>query len=222
MSRGYHLADRAALARVGVSGLPSGVLIGRDQQQVPTVLRLFQPQPTVSALVGGWWAARILVFRALGVGARVVVRTGWPDQWKGLGEEATNRADRLAIIPVGAVAAVPARMDQPALHVVDLGSDAGPQRSRLGPWQAQLTVLPSLTPAGLPVLADAELVLFQRVPPAVAGLAASVLGLSGEVASHLGQIPDDWLIMYSAEQVRYASLALTEIERKLFGGPQVG
>ena len=220
MSGRYHLADRAGLAQVTVPALPAGVVVGRDQRRAPAVLRLFRSEPTSSVLVGGWWAARLLVFRALGVGARVVVRTAWPEQWKGLGEEATNRADRLAIIPVGSVAAVPARMDEPALHVVDLGAEAGPQRAHLGPWQAQLTVLPGLAPAGVPVLTAAGLVVFQRVSAAEARLAAGALGLSDEVTGHLGVTPEDGLILYGDGAVRYATLALTDVERQLLGAPQ--
>jgi hypothetical protein len=222
MSRAYHLGDRAALAQVSVPALPAGVVAGRDQRRNPVVLRLFRSEPTLSVLVGRWWAARLLVFRALGVGARVVVRTAWPDQWNGLGDEATNRPDRLAIIPVGSVAAVPARMDEPALHVVDLGTDAGPQRSHLGPWQAQLTLLPGLVPAGLPVLAEAGLTVFQRLSPAEAGLAAGALGLIGDVPGHLTMTPDDGLIMYGGGEVRYATVVLTEVERQLLGVPTAG
>lgn len=217
----YHLGDRAVLARVTVPTLPAGVVIGRDQRRAPAVLRLFRAQPTQSVLVGRWWAARLLVFRALGVGARVVVRTAWPEQWQGLGEEATGRADRLAIIPVGSVAAVPARMDEPALHVVDLGNDAGPQRAHLGPWQAQLTLLPGLVPAGIAVLAEAGVSVFQRLSAAEAGLAASALGLSAEVAGHLTVTPDDAFILRAGTDVRYATVALTSVENALLGAPSV-
>ena len=222
MSRPYHLADRAALAQVTLPSVPAGVVVGRDRRRTPTVLRLFQPEPVQAVLVGRWWAARMLVFRALGVGARVVVRTAWPEQWQGLGEEATNRTDRLAVIPVGSVAAVPARMDEPALHVVDLGTEAGPQRANLGPWQAQLTVLPGLVPAGLPVLAGAQVSVFQRVSAPEAGLAADALGLSAEVAGHLTLTPDDGLILYGDGTVRYATVGPTDIERQLLGPPQAG
>jgi len=222
VSRGYHLADRAALAQLTLPAVPAGVVVGRDQRRTPTVLRLFQAQPVQAVLVGRWWAARLLVFRALGVGARVVVRTGWPEQWQGLGEEATNRTDRLAIIPVGSVAAVPARMDEPALHVVDLGTEGGPQRAHLGPWQAQLTILPGLVPADLQVLTGAQVSVFQRVSPPEAGLAAGALGLDAEVAHHLTLTPDDGLILYGDGTVRYATLGQTDIERKLLGPPQAG
>ncbi len=221
MSRVHHLADRSTLARLGVPALPAGVVVGRDARRAPAVLRLFRPEPTVSVLVGRWWAARLLVFRALGVGARVVVRTAWPEQWQGLGEEATNRSDRLAIIPVGSVAAVPARMDEPALHVVDLGTNAGLQRSHLGPWQAQLTLLPGLVPAGVPVLAEAGAVVFQRLSRAEAGLAASALALPAEVAGHLTLTPDDALVLYGDHEIRYAMLTLTDVEKQLFGAPTV-
>lgn len=220
MSRAYHLADRDGLSRVAVPALPAGVVIGRDQRRAPTVARLFQAQPTRSVLVGGWWAARLLVFRALGVGARVAVRTAWPEQWQGLGEEATNRGDRLAVIPAGSMAAVPARLDEPALHVLDLGDDAGPQRSHLGPWQAQLTVLPGLAPASPPVLVEADLVIFQRVSAAAAALAARALVLPAEVTGHLTMTPDDGVVLYGDGTVRYATFALTDIERQLLGGPQ--
>jgi hypothetical protein len=222
MSHGFHLADRATLARVTVPTLPAGVVVGRDQRRAPIVLRLFRAEPTQSVLVGRWWAARLLVFRALGVGARVVVRTAWPEQWEGLGQEATGRADRLAVIPVGSVAAVPARMDEPALHVVDLGNDAGPQRAHLGPWQAQLTLLPGLVPAGIPVLADAGVTVFQRISAAEAGLATSALGLTAEVAGHLTMTPDDGLVLHSGTEVRYATMALTSVETGLLGPPKVG
>jgi hypothetical protein len=217
-----HLADRGALGRISVPLLSGGLVIGRDQRRAPVVVRLFRPEPTVVAVVGRWWLARLLVFRALGVGARVVVRTAWPEQWQGLGEEATNRADRLAMIPVDSVAAVPARMDEPALHVVDLGNDVGPQRPQLGPWQAQLTLLPGLVPAGVPVLAQAQLIVAQRLTPAESSLAVTVPGLPAEAGDHLTLMPDDVLALFGGGPGRYVSTALTEIERQLFGAARPG
>ncbi|WP_433215111.1 hypothetical protein ACQP00_05260 [Dactylosporangium sp. CS-047395] len=78
---------------------PAGMLLGVDYQREPVPIRLFRTEPTYVTLVGGVWALRILVFRALALGARVLVTTADPRPWQGLGEWATGRPDRLLLGP---------------------------------------------------------------------------------------------------------------------------
>jgi hypothetical protein len=217
-----HLADRDALRAVAVPLRTGGLVLGRDQQGQPVATQLFRPTPTLVAVVGRWWLGRLLVFRALALGARVAVRTAWPNQWNGLGEPATNQSDRLAVLPVNQVAEFPASIDEPGLHVLDMGPDVGRPAIRLGPWQAQVVLLPQLTPGGLAVLERAPLAVFQRVSPAEATLAAGPLALSPEVARYLTVIPDDAFAVFGGGEARYGGLAPTELELQFLGPPQVG
>ena len=69
---------------------PSGLVIGRDAEQVPVVAPFFRPEETRINLIGGVYLARLLVFRALAIGTRVAVCTTRPQEWNGLGETATR------------------------------------------------------------------------------------------------------------------------------------
>jgi len=146
-----HLVEPSALARVAVPMPAAGFVIGRDNAQAPVAVPLFRAEPTRMAAVGGWWLGRLLAFRALGLGARVTVYTAWPAQWQGLGEAAAGQPDRVTVVTGGRAAPPPpSRMDEPGLVVWDVDQTVAPAAAPttagppLGPWQAQLTVLPQL------------------------------------------------------------------------------
>jgi ESX secretion system protein EccE len=204
---GTHRLTTAGATRIALPGTSGGVLLGYDGGSRPVQVPLFRAEPTRAVLVGGLWAARLVVFRALATGARVVASTRAPKEWQGFGRWATGRDDRLAMVPADRPVTVAADAATPAL----LLSDAG--RPIPGPWRTQLTVLPQLTPAGLP---PADLVLLQRL----AGPEVPVAAALGLPAAHLAALHPDMLAVLDGRSDRYLWLRPTEIELRQFGAPR--
>ncbi len=214
----HHRTPLAALDEISVPGAETGLLLGSDSSDTAVVLRLFRPEVTRVALVGGLWPTRLLVFRSLALGARVVVFTNRPAAWDGFGRTATGRDDRLAVLPAAErpviVAASPA---SPALHVYDLGANGPSSPPPLGPWNAQLTVLPTLTAFGFNAIQAAHVTLVRRLSAAGAAAAVPVLELTGPAPALVQQLRDDMLALVGPGAVRYTYLRPTRVETHLFG-----
>jgi hypothetical protein len=197
----------------------AGLLLGVDRDGLPVPLPLFHREPTRVALVGDDWAVRVIVFRALALGARVAVVTGQPQSWQGFGEWATGRPERFAVLPPDHEAAVTATGTEPALLVHDGGPLGSPGWSPR-PWQAQLVVLPGLASYGQPALADAQLVLLGRLAAGDAELAGQRLRLGAPEVRRLGQLEPEVVALVGDATPRYVWLRPTEIERAHLGVPR--
>ena len=215
---GAHRARRVALDDVEIGNPATGLLLGHDREHRPVTVRLFREEATRIALVGGLWAARMLAFRALCLGSRIVVFTSTPAFWQGFGRWATGRDDRVAVMGREQPVAVAASAGQPTLLIYDVGL-SGPVAAPVGPWQAQVTVLRQLTAYGLPVLQAANLVMMQRLTPAESTPAASLLRLTGQTLSLLQLLQPDMLALLGGGADRYLWLAPTGVERQHLGAP---
>lgn len=212
-------ASWTALPQLAGPGSPVGLMLGRDRDRAPVLVRAFRPEPTRMALVGGSWAARIAVFRALALGARVVVFGPHPQEWEGFGRWATGRDDRVAVLSAGIPVAVAASCHSPVLFLYDVGP-AGPTAApQPGPWQARLTLLRELTPAGAGAVASADLVLLQRLTGTEIGPATGMLRLTGETAHLLQVLRDDMLAVLGGGADRYLWVSPTSVEQQQFGAP---
>lgn len=208
----------AALASVAVPFLPAGLVIGRDHAQKSVVLRVFRNGPSQLALVSGWWAARLLTFRALALGTRVVVHTTAPDQWRGLGEYATGRPDRLIIVP--GVTAVPLPTGTPGAPVLNLVDVPGAQARKLpplGPWQTRVTVLHRLDEHNARALNEADVCLLQRLSPMEARAASGALRLAPRTMELLQQMGDDMLAVIGSGADQYVWATPTPAEQQHLG-----
>lgn len=217
MRIGMHGVSRTALQQIEVPGSSSGLMLGQDGNKVPVLVRMFRDEPTRLSLIGGLWAARVTVFRALAMGARVVVFTGQPTEWKGFGRWATGRDDRVAVMSGERAVTVGATATSPALLLYDVGLNGAQQPPALGPWQTQLTVLRQLTAYGFPPVQASNMVLMQRLAPNEAQAAASVLKLTDETVSLLQLLRDDMLAVLGGQADRYLWLNPTQIENTQFG-----
>ena len=121
---GWHSASVGAISMIGVRDAGTGLLIGVDRRGRRVPVRFFRPESTRITLIGGDWAATVLVFRALALGAYVSVWTDDPHRWRGLGERATGAATRVVVNAEHGVAA-DGDPQQPVLSITDDGS-AGP------------------------------------------------------------------------------------------------
>jgi hypothetical protein len=214
--------ERAALGQLVIPSVTAGVVVGRDQAQVPIAVRMFRAQPTIVTLVGGWWAARLLAFRALATGALLAVHGAAAAHWQGFGEVATNRPDRMGFVDANQPLALPASRRRPVLYVHDLVAAQGGPPPPLAPWQCALVVVPHLLPGAARAVTEADLCMVQRLADSEAVLAGSVLRLPAETVRHLQLMPDDLLGLLRAGTARYAWTAQTTVEKRLLGAPSRG
>jgi hypothetical protein len=215
-----HLVSLAALAHLGMASPGTGLILGADVDGRAVPVRFFRPEPTTVTLVGGLWAAQLVLFRALALGVRTVVMTGDPASWQGLGERATGQSGRVAVMHGERPMTLAATPQQPILMVYDLGL-AGPSLAPvLGPWQTQLTVLRRLDEPGVPSVESCQMVMMQRLSVAEAALAASALRLTGQSAQLLQRMEDDMVALLGGGADRYVWLTQTGTERQFMGPPR--
>ena len=192
--------------------------MGRDAEQDPVVAPFFRPEPTKIALIGGVYLARLLVFRALALGARVAVCTVRPQEWNGLGEAATGRNDRLAVLQGDRPVTVEASQHSPALYVYDVGERGTTTSPVLGPWRTQLTVLPRLTNFGDSSTSGAYMTVIQRLTQEEADAARQLLRVNSEVLQWLQMLHDDMIaLLRTGASERYIWAAPTSTESQMFG-----
>ncbi|HZN70519.1 MAG TPA: hypothetical protein VFC00_02380 [Micromonosporaceae bacterium] len=235
----WHATPGRALGRLVATAGPAGLILGRDHSGAFVPVRLLRPEPTHVVLIGGSWAARLITFRCLGLGARVNVVSGGWSHWTGFGERA-GAPGQLVLTSVGPGFDAgrpaerrfassppvnepppdePAGSTRPVLHVYDVGPGGPVERPQLAPWHTQLTVLPQLTVHGGPVVAEADVVLLQRLDAEEASLCEQLLRLPPDTADRLQQMHDDMLAVLAPGADNYVWFAPTPVEYEILGGP---
>jgi ESX secretion system protein EccE len=217
---GGHVIKRSVLAGIRLPSPEAGLVLGRDRHDAAVSMRLFAPEPVRVALVGGVWAAQLLVFRAFALGARVAVVTADPAAWAGFGERATGQYDRLALVSDDRVLPEAGSPHRPVLSVYDLGEGRPTTMPSLGPWRSQLTILRRLDRSAAPTLQDAQFTLLQRLGDEEATLATSALRLRRHTGQFLQFMADDMVALVADGADRYFSVDPTPLERQQVGDPR--
>ena len=210
--------DRDTLTAIRPAVGGEGLVLGLNRDGAPVVVRLFRPEPTRAALIGGLPCAETLVLRAVATGAEVTVLSGRPYRWEPF-RRGLSSAEQFALITPGRIVdPPPATPGRPQLLVVDVGPVGTTGIPVVeAPWRATLLVREELTAGDLDVLARADLALLQPLAEHEANLAAQAFGL-GDSASWLTRIKGDMLgVVISRKTVRWAQLSSTPIERQLIG-----
>jgi hypothetical protein len=197
----------------------AGMVLGYDIDSATASIRLFRPEPTRVALVGGEWAFHLITLRALALGARVAIFTATPERWEGFGEWATGRTGRVATFTPDQAVLVPASAHEPALLLYDVGLTGAPSATPLGPWQTRLTVLRQLTTYGVPTLQESSVIMAQRLSKAEADLITSTMRLSSEAGAWMQTLTDDGLAVLIGGEERFVRLTVADVEKQL-GTPQ--
>ncbi|GAA1851221.1 hypothetical protein [Asanoa iriomotensis] len=208
----------AAAGAIGMRAEHTGLLLGRGADGNAVLLRMFRPQPTRIALIGGLWLARVAVFRALALGAQVFVRTSDERRWHGLGEVAVGNPDRVRVV-TGGRPAVAAWVGEPVLHVHDMEAQRVADLRPGEAWQTTLAISAQLTDTAADALAVADAALVQRMWAQQAVYVAARLGVDPDAASEVESLPDDTVALLSDGQCRLAWISATEIEQQMFGPP---
>ncbi|NIH81478.1 hypothetical protein [Amycolatopsis viridis] len=208
---GAHLAADTALDLLQVSASAVGLPLGRDQNGFPVALTLFRPEPVSVSLIGGAWAARLMAFRALRAGARLLVFSQQPADWVQLGQSATGRTDRVAVLAPGSPTAVSASADAPVLCL----HDAPQPPSKPEAWQTRVLLHRRLTPERVGAVPGSDLVLMQRLTPSEASLVAPALRLAPPTAQQLQMLRDDMLAVLAGETNHYVWVDPAPAEQRL-------
>jgi hypothetical protein len=229
--RGYrHLAAARTLGQLDLAGAPPGVLLGRYPDGRAAVVPLFAPRPVRVVLLGGPWALRLLLFRALGAGARLAVRTSHPQQAHAFGHWATGR-DGYVSAAAGTLPATgppgpdgknrPPGPGRPLLVVEDPGAPAPPaERGAPGAWRTELSVAPADDDGRPPGADPADLVICQRLPPSRAEARAAARDLAPRWARKLAELPEDQLAILADGSGHLLRCDPTAVEREAFGPPR--
>ncbi|MEV5302006.1 hypothetical protein [Amycolatopsis methanolica] len=212
---GAHHASDSALELLQVSASSVGLPLGRDQNGFPVALTLFRPEPVSVSLIGGAWAARLMAYRALRAGARLLVFSQHPADWVQLGQSATGRTDRVAVVAPGSPPAVTASADAPVLCL----HDAPQSQSEPEAWQTRVLLHRRLTPDRVGAVPGSDLVLMQRLTPNEASLLAPALRLAQRTTQQLQMLRDDMLAVLAGETNHYVWVDPAPAERARLGRP---
>lgn len=215
----------ATLASIEAPVGGAGLVLGINRHGDPVTVRLFRPEPTRAALIGGLRFAQIIVLRAVAIGAQVIVQSGRPAAWEPFlrGVSARGTAVIALVTPGQLGEPPPATPVRPQLLVVDVGpvGAMGIPIVEAG-WRTALLVRDELGQADLDVLARADLALLQPLTPAEAYVAAAALGL-GDSANWLTKIRADMVgIVVGRRTLRWALISGTPIEQQIIGPPVRG
>jgi hypothetical protein len=216
---GSHRAVGGALRHLRI-GLTGGLVLGADRQQAPVTVRLFRPQPTRTTLVGRPDTGQLLAFRALGLGARVLVVSSDPTAWQPFAETAARHGDPAAVLAPDQPWSLAGTAARPVLVVHDLDTVSPGAMAPPGPWQAHVTILRHLVATGVAALQASDLVILQRLSPEAASLASRALHLPGSSTQFLQVMADSMVALVTHGTERYVWLSHTEIERRYVSTPR--
>ena len=214
---GWHTASLPALTEMGVSSPGTGLILGADHDKKPVPIRCFRGEPTRITLVGGVWAAQMVAFRALALGAQLVVMTADPQSWNGVGERAVGRKDGVIVLHGERPGSAIGTARYPSLVVHDLGMTGPENPPPIGPWQTQMTVIRRLDKRGVPALQRCDLLVLQRLHPTEAAVAETALRLTRHSAQLLQVMEDEMLALIGGGANRYLWLHPTAVERQFMG-----
>ncbi len=168
MTRLWWTAPRHRVAASAVQGLTptipdAGLLLGR----APGVAcSWFTPRgSTRVAVVGSRVVAEHIVFRAVGLGATVTIRSGRPLRWDRLVQAIDVTRDSLAVVPSGSAVPLTGTSSRPVVVLQDAVPSEQPQVRSDGPeelpgaWRCDVTLVRGTTDAELAPVRAADVVL---------------------------------------------------------------
>lgn len=216
---GVHVADDDTAGALFLDSGGWGLVMGVDDHARPVTIMLFRREPTVAVAIGAVRFAQLIAFRALAVGAQVLVQTPRPTAWStfarggdltwGASGTAPQRNQEVAVTT-----------DQPQLLVIDSESrpiaEPDTQPHVGDSWSTVLTVRSQLSNWDASVVARADLALTQRLSAGESRLLCTAMNIP-DAEEALTRLGDDVVALVSHSGVRFARIAQTTIERRLIG-----
>lgn len=193
----------------------AGLILGVDVDEKPVTIRLFRPEPTTAVAISGLALAQLLSFRALAIGAQILVQTPRPGAW--------DSFLHLSAGSTGAIGQVeqagPNRSgtaNQPQLLLIDNDSSATTHHRPGASFATTLIVHDQLTQWNVDSLAGADMVLLQGLSMAEARLAGTALGIASP-ERELAGLPPDTVLLAARHSLRSSRVVQTSIEKWLIG-----
>jgi hypothetical protein len=183
-----------------------GAVLGAERPGTLVTVRLFRPRPATIGVFAGPAVSRLLVVRAMTMGAGVYVLTPHPARWAALRDQMPEARFLLTLLPADAAVPASASLPVPALVVDEIDPGTPAPRRALGPWQTSLVVQPHLSPQALGTLRTFDGLVMQRVPEPAAEPIRTGLALPARQARWLPQMPDDVVAVIAGTDVRFATL----------------
>ncbi|HEX3814601.1 MAG TPA: hypothetical protein VHX59_17345 [Mycobacteriales bacterium] len=209
-------SDTANAIRVHTGG--AGLILGANERGRPVTVAFFRSEPTVATTIGQLGLAQLIAFRALALGAQLVVATGRPSAWSTFaGAASATRAGAVEIVPPHAPPERFGSSVRPFLFVVDSDSTAavGSTPSVSG-WSTVLTVREQLTSWEAGPLGRADLVVAQSLTPVESALLCKATNLP-DYQQAFSVLPDEAVAVITHDGVRWARTARTTLERRVIG-----
>ncbi|HEX5495462.1 MAG TPA: hypothetical protein VFX70_12905 [Mycobacteriales bacterium] len=214
---GSHSLPEPAAVRLDPALVRGGLIVGQEGRE-PLVLRLFRARPTRIGLFASGYVAALLGYRALAMGARVVVVTARQPSWSALVRAAPVGPAWVNLVPPDSPVPPAGTMLRPVLVIDDVGPVAKPRREA-GPWQAVVTLRPYLTPQAVDPLRGHDLLVMQRMAAEAVGPVRAAFGLPADAAQWLPRMPDGTVALAERGRLRFVNLTPTQVEQMAFGPP---
>lgn len=212
---GLHRADQATADALTMRAAGAGLFLGRDDDGGAFVLSVLRPEPTVGVLVGSVGLAKLICFRAVAVGAEVVVATSRPATWTPFANLAGGGADVVRIVQK--VEEGPrATRERPLLVIVDSESGASIDLVRGVPWATTLSVYEDLSQWNQSALQNAEVAIVQPLSRGAAKVAARAFHLS-DSGRRLTEGDTDLVWVVAREESHRCHVTLSSVETWVVG-----
>lgn len=213
---GVHLADPDTADAVTVHSAGGGLIVGADQHGNPVTMTLFRPEPTLALLVGALRFAQLIAFRALAIGAQVLVQTGRTTAWSTFARESALRWGTSPTSP-GVNQEHQATVNRPRLLIVgDSESSGTAEPLAAGAWSTVLMVRNELSETDTSALERADLALMQRLSTAEARLVCPIMNVPDEERT-MTRVRGDMVALITHSHLRWARVVETMIERRVIG-----
>ena len=209
-------ASPTALAAFGMTVRGSGVIIGAAARGQATAIDLLRAGPTRAVVLGSLNLARTIVFRALGLGARVLVSSRRPQPWTALAQAAAVDSPQLDVPPDGRCEVAAASEFSPLLVVHDNGSGSASARMGPAPWRTSLHLFDALQPSAQHIVTAADLVIVQQRDIHQSRLIGQLLQLPGRVVHQLAALGPFQVVLLSRSGCQLVNLVSTPTERQVF------
>lgn len=212
---GVHAADADTTDVLAVHAAGHGLIVGVNEHGRPVTIMLFRPEPTAAVVVGGVRFAQLIAFRALAIGAHVLVQTDRPHAWASFaGDCDLDWGNDTAAADLHHES--PAASYEPQLVIVDTDATADAPPPPVRAWSTVLTVRSHLSGWDTAALGRADVALLQRLSPEEANVAAAVINVP-EFEQANRDLDDDMVALVSHAQLRVVRIAQTTTEHRMIG-----
>ena len=208
-------ADDATISALQITSGGAGFVLGTTTDGRQVVVQLFGPEPINYAVVGGLAIRQVIVFRALALGAQIIVKTHRPHTWGSLMRIAGGmRGDLHCVAELGSLP--PATAQRPLLAVLDSDSSLGSGRLAGGPWTAMISATDHATQWNADDLARVDVVFAQSLSSTSAKVLANALSLPDNGAGLVG-LSDGQLSLAARGALERVDVTMTATERWITG-----